>query len=137
MIADFPGGEKTFLMMYIVVYVISKGLSLMSVATLTHRAIQLGGWHWHKCLYIPVGRGNNMPVWRMTELALQKLERYYPERIQLIKSVHMITNDEIGQSSAEFDNVVDNIVKVVCGINVHKAKNLHLQHMIQLSLNLL
>ena len=37
----------------------------------------------------------------------------------------MISNDKIGQTPAKFDNVIDNIFKVVCGMNVHKEeKNL-------------
>ena len=37
----------------------------------------------------------------------------------------MISNDKIGQTPAKFDNVTDNIFKVVCGMNVHKEeKNL-------------
>eukprot|EP00957_Ditylum_brightwellii_P112261 8559092-Ditylum_brightwellii.AAC.1 len=33
----------------------------------------------------------------------------------------MGTNDEMGQSQAEINNVIDNIFKVICGVNVHKA----------------
>ena len=33
----------------------------------------------------------------------------------------MIANDEIGQTFSKFDNVIDNIFKVVCGMNVQKA----------------
>ena len=37
----------------------------------------------------------------------------------------MISNDKIGQTPAKFDNVIDNIFKVVCGMNVQKEeKNL-------------
>ena len=36
----------------------------------------------------------------------------------------MISNDKIGQIPAKFDIVIDNIFKVVCGINVHKGKNI-------------
>ena len=32
----------------------------------------------------------------------------------------MIANEKIGQNPDKFDNVIDNIFKVVCGINVHK-----------------
>ena len=34
----------------------------------------------------------------------------------------MIANGKIGQTPARFDNVIDNIFKVVCGMNVHKGK---------------
>ena len=33
----------------------------------------------------------------------------------------MIPNEKIGQNPAKFDNVIDNIFKFVCGINVHKG----------------
>ena len=57
----------------------------------------------------------------MIELAIQKLERF-KDRIEFIRSIHMIANDKIGQTPAKFDNVIDNIFKVVCGMNFHKGK---------------
>ena len=36
----------------------------------------------------------------------------------------MVTNDKIVQTPAEFDNVIDNIFKVVCGMNVHKGNKI-------------
>ena len=36
----------------------------------------------------------------------------------------MISNDKIGQIPAKFDIVIENKFKVVCGINVHKVKNI-------------
>ena len=49
-IAGFPGGGKTFFIMYIVIYAFSKGLTVITVAMMFHQAIQLGGWHWNKLL---------------------------------------------------------------------------------------
>ena len=34
----------------------------------------------------------------------------------------MTANDEIGQTTAKFDNMIDNIFKVVCGRVFHKGK---------------
>ena len=34
----------------------------------------------------------------------------------------MISNVTIGQSPAKFDNVIDNIFKLVCGMNFHEGK---------------
>ena len=62
-----------------------------------------------------------MYVYQMTELAIKTSERY-PNRIEFIRSIHIIVNDQIGQAPAKFDNMVDNIFKVVCGMNVHKEK---------------
>ena len=36
----------------------------------------------------------------------------------------MIANDKIGQNTTEFDNVIDNILKIVYGMNVHEGNNL-------------
>ena len=47
----------------------------------------------------------------------------------------MIANEKIGQTPAKFDNVIDNIFKVVYGIDFHKGKNLYLQHTNQHSSN--
>ena len=46
-IAGFPGGGKTFVMMYIVIYDRSKGLNVITVSMMCHLEIQLGGWHWN------------------------------------------------------------------------------------------
>ena len=48
-----------------------------------------------------------MSVYRITELVIQKLERF-PERIEFILSIHITANSEIGQTPDEFDNVIDN-----------------------------
>ena len=62
-ITGFPCGGKTFFIMYIVIYDQSKGLTVITVAMMCHRAIQLGGWHWHKHLCISVDCGNKMSVY--------------------------------------------------------------------------
>lgn len=119
-IAGFPGGGKTFCMMFIVLYARSRGLNVLPTAMMSHRAVQLGGWHWHKLLCIPPDKGNNMSVYRQAELALQRLERY-PNCIEFIKTIHMFASDEIGQRSAEFDDVIDTICRHVRGANVYKG----------------
>ena len=86
-----------------------------------HRLIQLGGWYLHKRFCTPVDSSNNMSVCQMEELAIHKLERF-PNKIEFIQSINMIANDKIGQTPAEFDNVIDNIFKVVFGRNGHKGK---------------
>ena len=61
-----------------------------------------------------------MSVYQMTKLAIQKLERF-PNIIEFIRIIHMIANDKIGQTPAEFDNAIDKIFKAVCSMNVHKG----------------
>ena len=62
-----------------------------------------------------------MSVYLRTGLSIQKLEKF-PNIIEFIRSIHMIANDKIGQTLAKFDNMIDNIFKVFCGINVHKGE---------------
>ena len=62
-IAGFPGGGKTFIMMYNIIYACSKALTVITVFMMCHLAIQLGGCHWHNILCIPVDCGNNMHVY--------------------------------------------------------------------------
>ena len=75
-ITGFPGGGKTFVLMYVLIYARSRGLFTVSTAMMSNREIQLGGIHWHKLLCIPVDQSNNMSVYRMAELAIMKMERY-------------------------------------------------------------
>ena len=51
-----------------------------------------------------------MSIYRIIELSIWKLE-FYPNIIEFIWSIHMITNGKIGQNPAKFDNVIDNISK--------------------------
>eukprot|EP00957_Ditylum_brightwellii_P197163 15021945-Ditylum_brightwellii.AAC.1 len=52
------------------------------------------------------------------------MEMYHPMCLKFIKIIDMIANDEAGQGSADFDSICDNIMQIVCGINVHKANKL-------------
>ena len=58
-IAGFSGGGKTFVMMYMVIYARLKGLTVITFSIMCHRAVQLGGWHCHILLCIPVDCGTS------------------------------------------------------------------------------
>ena len=70
-IAGCTSDGKKFVMMYIVIFDLSKGLTVIKIAMMCHKAIQLGGWHYNKLLCIPVDRGNKISVYQMTELAIK------------------------------------------------------------------
>ena len=123
-VTGFPGSGKTFIMMHSVIYARSKGLTVFTTAMMSHRAIQLSGIHWHKLLCIPVDRSNNMSTYRKTEISVNKMELHHPMRIKFLKSIDVLATDEIRQSSSNFDNVCDNIIRLICGANVHKANKL-------------
>ena len=42
--------------------------------------------------------------------------------IEFIRIIHMIAYDKIVQIPAKFDNMIDNIFKLVYGMNVHNGK---------------
>ena len=56
----------------------------------------------------------------MIELAIHKLERF-PKIIEFIRGIHMIANDKISQTNSKFDNIIDNIFKVVYYMKFHKV----------------
>ena len=135
-IAGFPGGGKKIVMMYIVIYAHTKGLTMITVSMMCHQSIQLVGWHWHTFLCIPVDSGNNMSVYRMTELAILKFE-HFPNRIEFIRSIHMIANEKIGQTLAKFDNFIDNNFDFFSVWMSTKETNFFLEHKTQHNSNLL
>ena len=53
-ISGAPGSGKTFLMMYLAVYAVSKGLTVGITAMMSKRAIQIGGSHIHQMFCLPV-----------------------------------------------------------------------------------
>ena len=112
--------HDTFCMMYLAIYTRSRGLTIINAAMMAHRAIQLGVWHWHKLLRIPVDRTNNISVVKMTEIAIERLGKY-PERIKFIKSINLFISDEICQRSAEFDDIIDSICRIIRRLNVYKC----------------
>ena len=63
-------------MIHILIYSISKGLTVITFAIIFHQAINFGRCNWHNLLCIPIDRGNNMSFHQMIELAIQKSERY-------------------------------------------------------------
>ena len=61
-ITGFPCDGKKIIM-NIVIYDSSKGLTVITADMMYHRAIQLVGWHWHKHLCIGVDCGNKVSVY--------------------------------------------------------------------------
>ena len=77
-----------------------------------------------------------MSTYQMTELAIQKIKTNR-NIIEVVWSIHMIANYKIGQTTVKFDNIIEIIFKIVCGINVYKLKQIFLQHTTQHNCNLI
>ena len=114
-IRGFPGGGKTWCMMFIAIYAISKKLNVITTAMMAKRALQLGGRHWHKFLCIPTGQ--NLTPHRRAELAIIQLLRD-PKRLDFVRTVNVMLCDEMGQVSAEFLATFDIILRRIRNNNI-------------------
>ena len=93
-IAGAPGSGKSYLNMYILLYVISKGLRVCATSLMAKRSNSLGGIHIHMLFQLPCK--NMSSLHRLAELAINGLLRK-PEYIRVLKTIHILFIDEIGQ----------------------------------------
>ena len=114
-ILGFPGGGKTWCMMYCLLYSISRGLKVTTTAMMCNRALQLGGVHAHKLFLLPTER---LTPHRRSELAIIKLMKS-PKRIEFIRSIDVIFFDEMGQVSSEFLATFDIILRKIRNSNIY------------------
>ena len=69
-----PGAGKTYVSLIGVLYALSQGLRVMTAALMAFRSTCIGGVHLHKMFCLEVSKSSN--VYRMAELAVEKLHRY-------------------------------------------------------------
>ena len=109
-IIGFPGSGKSYLMSFIILYAISKGLRVCVTAMMSKRANILGGAHIHKLFKLPCKGNPNLH--RLAELAIIAMHRK-PEWIQVLTSLNILFIDEIGQISAELLSTLDIILRKI------------------------
>lgn len=114
-LSGFPGAGKSFLLMYVGIYSLCKGLFSLATAMMAHRAVQLGGIHWHKLLCIPTE--NNISINRRAEVAIHKLARK-PKKLELLQRINVFLSDEKSQHSSEMIQCIDLICRRVLRINL-------------------
>lgn len=114
-LSGFPGAGKTFILMYAGLYCVSKGLFTVSTAMLAHRAVQLGGVHWHKLLCIPTE--DKISINRRAETAIHKLARK-PKKLELLQRINVFLSDEKSQHSSEITQCIDIICRRARNINL-------------------
>ena len=107
-----PGAGKTFCMVYMALYSISKGLFCTAAARMCHRSLQMGTQHWHSILGLPGNEDKVSNPYRRAELAVARMKRR-PLSEDFVKSLHIIFADELGQLSAEDITVFDYILRQV------------------------
>ena len=114
-IAGAPGSGKSFLNLYILLYVLSKGLRVCSTSLMAKRSNALGGVHIHVLFQLPVK--NFSDLHRVAELAANGLVRK-PEYASVLASINVLFIDEIGQVSAELISTLDILLRRIRENNI-------------------
>ena len=114
-IAGSPGSGKSFLLNYIAIYAMSKGLKIAVTALMAQRAVHLGGLHLHKLFYLPVNKRLNLHS--LAEASLQSLFQH-PVTLTILKMVDVLFLDEVGQISCEMMSCLDLILRKIRNNNI-------------------
>ena len=111
-----PGGGKTWCMMYILLYAISQGNTVITTAMMCKRALQLGGIHIHQTFMIPID--NKTSAHRQAELAILVLLRK-PKKMDFLRAINILFFDEMGQVSDVVLAILDIILRKVRNSNIY------------------
>ena len=114
-ITGAPGSGKTYLMNYITLYGLSRGLNVGITASMAQRSVQIGGTHLHKLFSIPVNKKLTLHV--LAESAIAALLRN-PTKLQVLKQLNLLFIDEIGQISTEMLALLDKILQNIRGNHI-------------------
>ena len=106
-----PGAGKTFCVLYMIIYALSKGLVGLPVAKMSHRSLQIGGSNWDKILCLR-GNEDRSNIHRRAENAIERIKKNRLKE-DMILSLHILFTDELGQLSAEDISLYDIILRNV------------------------
>ena len=115
-IAGSPGSGKSFLLNYIAIYAMSRGLKVLVTALMDQRAVHLGGIHLHKIFSLPVKKLHSLT--QSSENALRRILQN-PVSLHILKTVDIIFLDEIGQISSELMSSLDLILRQIRNNNIY------------------
>lgn len=113
-IAGSPGSGKSFLLNYVGIYAMSKGLNVVVTSLMARRSIHLGGIHLHKLFFLPV---KSMDIHKMAESSLRSLLQN-PVSLSILKMIDIILLDEVGQISSELLSCLDLILRKIRSNNI-------------------
>ena len=115
-ICGFPGGGKTWCMIYCILYDLSKGLKVTSKAVMCKRALQLGVIHINKLFNIPTKE--KLTPHRWADLENLNLTNK-PQNVYFLLYVDMLAFDEMDQSSAEILATFDITFRKIRNSNIY------------------
>ena len=110
-----PGSGKTFVLSYILIYALSKGIVGFISTLQARRACAIGGSHFHILFGLQCNNRNS--PFRAAELAIINLQKS-PEKLQFLKEVNILFIDEEGQVSAELLSTLDMILRRIRNTNI-------------------
>lgn len=106
-----PGVGKTTVCQLTSMYILSRGLNMITTSLVARRSKELGGIHYHRLLACTDSNGFFSPG-RQAEKTLSILYRK-PQVIELLRSLDCLFIDELGLFSAEQMAVLDIILRYI------------------------
>ena len=107
-----PGSGKSFLVQYMALIAISRGLRVTTTALMAARAQALGGEHIHRMFSLITGQRGT--THKLAGAAIDKLHmKYQYQRLHVLLTVDVLIIDECGQLSAEQFCILDIILRIL------------------------
>ena len=118
------GSGKTWTMLYLMLYALAQGLTVITTAHLSRRSVQLGGKHIAYLFGIGFPKASDTPQ-RIAELVIQRILRklWLANLLQVLDVLFM---DELGLNSMEMQGILDIILRRIRGSDVYMG-GVHLQ----------
>lgn len=105
-----PGTGKTHLALLLAAYAMGRGLTVLSTAKVCERALVLGGMHYHALT--KMGHTNSLNQFHaIASQCIDKIKKFYPEHLFLLRSLDFLVFDEFGQNAAEELHILDIILR--------------------------
>jgi len=107
-----PGSGKSFLVQYVALVAMSRGLKVTTTALMAARAQALGGEHIHRMFSLLTGQRGT--THKLAGSAIDKLHmKYQYQRLHVLLTVDVLILDECGQLSAEQLSILDIILRIL------------------------
>ena len=121
-VREAAGSGKIWVMEYVLIYSVSKGLTSTTTSHMARRAIQLGGKHVSYLFGIPYSQ-SYLTVQRRADLALIKIMKK-PELQNFLRSLNVLFADKFAQTSAEMLGVLDIVFRNIKKSNTYMGGTL-------------
>ena len=112
LITGAPGTGKSYVLMMLFLYCLSKGLSTTLTSFTSVRARQMGGIHLHKLFCLPGSEGPGRTATILSEMALSRLVDR-PVQLCFLKRLKVLMVEEASLIAAEYWATMDYVLRAV------------------------